>query len=418
MTWFALSINRRLCIPSDEFMIISIKIRTEKKPGFNLRLSSWFLCFILTANLAWAQGSAVETEVINVLKTHIFTEAGWAMTQDPITVTAESSVRSAGGKHDYYSEGDYWWPDTLNPAAPYIQRDGLTNPDNFIAHRLAMIRFSRIVGSLTSAYKITGEEKYAIWAFKHIQAWFIDPETKMNPSLLYAQAIKGRATGRGIGIIDTIHLMEVAQGILIMQQAKSLDQKLVVAAKNWFAEYIEWLRSHPYGKDEMEAKNNHGTCWAMQVASFAKLTGNKEVLDFCRNRYKSVFLPYQMHANGSFPQELRRTKPYGYSIFNLDAMVMLCQILSDKENNLWLYQTIDGRNIRKGIHYLYPYITNKSKWPLKPDVMYWENWPVAQPFLVLGAQAFNEDDWLETWKNWITIRQSPKYCGTYPYGIR
>lgn len=379
-------------------MINFSKIRPYTKPGFNKLLSPWFFCFILTASLASGQGSAVETEVINELRTHILTEAGWAMTQDPITVTAETSPRSAGGKHDFYSEGDYWWPDTLNPAAPYIQRDGLTNPDNFTAHRLAMIRFSRIVGALTSAYKITGEEKYVTWAFRHINAWFLDPETKMNPSLLYAQAIKGRATGRGIGIIDTIHLMEVAQGIILMQQAKSVNQQQVAEVKNWFAQYISWLRSHQYGKDEMEAKNNHGTCWAMQVASFAKLTGNKEVLDFCRNRYKSVFLPYQMNANGSFPQELRRTKPYGYSIFNLDAMVMLCQILSDKENNLWQYETIDGRNIRKGISYLYPYIADKSKWPLKPDVMYWENWPVAQPFLVFGAQAFNEDDWLETWK--------------------
>jgi len=25
-----------------------------------------------------------------------------------------------------------------------------------------------------------------------------------------------------------------------------------------------------------------------------------------------------MAADGSFPQELRRTKPYGYSMFNLD----------------------------------------------------------------------------------------------------
>ncbi|MDQ6480906.1 alginate lyase family protein [Dyadobacter sp. LHD-138] len=379
-------------------MIIFSKIRLYKKPGFNKLLSPWFFCFILTANFAFSQGSAVEAEVVNELRTHILTEAGWAMTQDPITVTAETSPRSAGGKHDFYSEGDYWWPDTLNPAAPYIQRDGLTNPDNFTAHRRAMIRFSRIVGALTSAYKITGEEKYVTWAFRHINAWFLDPETKMNPSLLYAQAIKGRATGRGIGIIDTIHLMEVAQGIILMQQAKSVNQQQVAEVKDWFAQYINWLRNHPYGKDEMEAKNNHGTCWAMQVASFAKLTGNKEVLDFCRNRYKTVFLPYQMHANGSFPQELRRTKPYGYSIFNLDAMVMLCQILSDKEHNLWLYETIDGRNIRKGIRYLYPYIADKSKWPLKPDVMYWENWPVAQPFLVFGAQAFNEDDWLETWK--------------------
>ena len=35
----------------------------------------------------------------------------------------------------------------------------------------------------------------------------------MNPHLLYAQAIKGRFTGRSIGIIDTLHLVEVARAI-------------------------------------------------------------------------------------------------------------------------------------------------------------------------------------------------------------
>ena len=33
----------------------------------------------------------------------------------PITITAQRSPRSAGGGHDYFSEGDYWWPDPANP---------------------------------------------------------------------------------------------------------------------------------------------------------------------------------------------------------------------------------------------------------------------------------------------------------------
>src|SRR5688500_2917450 len=63
--------------------------------------------------------------------------------EQPITVTASSSPRSAGGKHDYFSEADYWWPDPKDPEkAPYIQRDGQTNPQNFDDHRKAMRRLS------------------------------------------------------------------------------------------------------------------------------------------------------------------------------------------------------------------------------------------------------------------------------------
>ena len=59
---------------------------------------------------------------------------------EPITVTAAVCPRSSGGAHDFYSEGDYWWPNPNDPAGPYIQRDGMTNPENFVEHRHAMIR--------------------------------------------------------------------------------------------------------------------------------------------------------------------------------------------------------------------------------------------------------------------------------------
>lgn len=336
--------------------------------------------------------------IVNVLREQVLKEAAWAKQQAPVTVTAEACTRSAGGKHDFYSEGDYWWPNPTNRDSPYIQRDGMTNPDNFVAHRHAMIRFSRIIGALASAYRITGNTAYVREALPHLRAWFTDTATLMHPNLQYAQAIKGRFTGRGIGIIDAIHLMEVAQGVLVMQDATVFDKELLKGIRGWFTDYLHWLTTHQYGKDEMNAKNNHGTCWVMQTACFARFTGDTALLRFCRDRYKQVLLPNQMAADGSFPLELARTKPYGYSLFNLDAMVTTCQILSDKENDLWAYQLPDGRNIKKGIAFLYPYVADKGKWPYKKDVMYWDEWPVAHPFLVFGAEAYQQQEWLDTWK--------------------
>lgn len=345
-----------------------------------------------------ASGSDISAKVAETLRKNILKEASWAMQQQPVTVTAQTSERSAGGKHDFYSEGDYWWPDPQNPSGPYIQKDGMTNPENFTAHRQAMIRFSRIIGALASAYKITKDEKYVKHAMIHLRAWFLDPETLMNPNLLFAQAIKGRFTGRGIGIIDTIQLMEVAQGVLVMENSPVFDRELLNGVRQWFSSYLSWLTSHPYGKDEMNAKNNHGTCWVMQVASFAKLTGNHDLLSFCSERYKTVLLPNQMASDGSFPLELARTKPYGYSLFNLDAMATICQILSDKKDNLWTFTLSDGRSIEKGIKFLYPFIADKNRWPYKADVMYWNDWPVAQPALIFGANACKSEDWFNTWK--------------------
>ena len=343
-----------------------------------------------------AAKSAIEKAAEKVLKKQILAEAAWAMQQEPITVTAAFCPRSAGGRHDFFSEADYFWPDPKNPDGPYIDRDGMTNPNNFVEHRKAMIRLSKIIGALASAYKLTGDKRYVKQAVIHLRAWFIDTATLMNPNLQFAQAVKGKFTGRNYGIIDSIHLMEVAQGVIVMESA--MDAETTAAIKQWFAEYINWLMTSKPGIQEKLTKNNHSTCWAMQVASFAKLCNNEAVLDSMRVRFKTVLLPDQMAADGSFPLETARTKPYGYSIFNLDAMVMLCQILSTSQDNLWEFETADGKSIKKGIDYLYPFIADKNKWALKPDVMYWDDWPVAQPFLLFGANAYHQNTWFATWE--------------------
>lgn len=353
------------------------------------------LCVLLSCNTQTGWNKKAET----VLHDVVMQNAEWALLQQPQTVTASVCDRSAGGIHDFYSEGDYWWPDPAHPGGAYIRKDGETNPENFVDHRLAMIRFSKVVGSLASAYMTTGNEDYVKHAFLHIDAWFTDTTTMMNPNLLYAQAIKGITTGRGIGIIDTIHLMEVAQGIIKMQDAACVDKNKLQATKKWFADYIQWLTTHQNGIDEMNAKNNHGTCWVMQVASFATLTENKDMMEFCKLRYKNVLLPDQMAEDGSFPLELSRTKPYGYALFNLDAMTTICQILSTEDNNLWEYTTEKGINMRKGIEFMYPFIKDKSAWTYPQDVMYWNDWPVAQPSLIFGAAAYNSNLYFDLWEN-------------------
>ena len=122
----------------------------------------------------------------------------------PVTVTAEQCERSEGGRHDYYSEGDYWWPDPTNPAGPYIRRDGETNPDLFYNHRHALVRLSEIIGTLASAFLLDPQPTILIHAIRHLRAWFVDPDTRMTPNLLYGQAIKGRNSGRSIGIITVL----------------------------------------------------------------------------------------------------------------------------------------------------------------------------------------------------------------------
>ncbi|MBT3382236.1 MAG: alginate lyase family protein [Prolixibacteraceae bacterium] len=361
------------------------------KTGISLLL---FLIVVSSCNKKEAEVSYISVQEQN----YIIETATSYLDSLPVSVTAAICERSNGNVHDFYSEGDYWWPDPENPDGQYIRKDGQTNPENFVAHRLAMIRLSQIVGIQTSAYLLTGDNKFVEATQKHLEAWFVNPETRMNPSLLYVQAIKGRVTGRGIGIIDAIHLVEVARSIEILEKNSVLPVESIIDIKNWFSEFVHWLTTHQYGIDEMNTKNNHATCWVMQVGAFARLTENTEVLELCRNRFKTILLPNQMGEDGSFPLEVVRTKPYGYSLFNIDAFMTCAEILSDENNNLYEFSTFDGKNMKLGAEFLFPYVKDKTSWPYEPDVMYWDEWPVRHPFLLFAGKAYDNNEFIEMWK--------------------
>ncbi len=338
------------------------------------------------------------TDLITIERARVLRAADRYLREAPVTITASSSPRSAGGPHDYFSEGDDWWPDSDNPAGPYIQRDGMSNPGNFNDHRLALIGLSLRVPALAAAWMVTRDRRYASHAVRHLHAWFLDTSTRMNPHLRYAQAIKGRATGRGTGIIDTLHLVEVARAVSVLEGANVMSRQERADVKEWFAKYLNWMTTHEYGVQERDAKNNHATCWVMQVAEFARLTENDRLTAFGRTRYKTVLLPDQMAPDGSFPLEIARTTPYGSSLFNLDAMAMVCEILTTPQDDLWAFQLRDGRGMARGMEFMFPYLADKARWPYKSDVMYFDAWPVRHPSLLFASLALKRPEYLDLWR--------------------
>jgi hypothetical protein len=337
-------------------------------------------------------------DIVAIDRARVLAAAQRYLKEPAATITASTSERSPGGKHDYFSEADYFWPDPKNPQRPYVQRDGISNLSNFLDHRRFLLRFSVQAPALVAAWRISAQKAYAEHAARHLRAWFINDSTHMNPSLQYAQAIRGSTTGTRYGIIDTLHLVEVVRAIEAMQESRVLSKDELDEIKSWFADYLQWMTTHTYGIEEMESPNNHATCWVTQVGAFAQFTGNQQLADFARRRFKSVLLPDQLKSDGSFPLEMSRTKPYAYSLFNLDVMATICQILSTPQDNLWDFRLNDGRDIGKAVAFMEPYIVNKKSWPLPPDVMYANDWPMRQPSLLFAGLALNRPDYLQLWQ--------------------
>ncbi|MDR7061480.1 MULTISPECIES: alginate lyase family protein [unclassified Sphingopyxis] len=355
------------------------------------------LTALLAAPAAWARPRPGALDIRAIERRRLLPRAAALLGAEPRTIAAIPAPRSPAGPHDYYSEGDYWWPDPANPGGPYVRRDGRSNPDKFDGHRDALIAFGRTVPALAALWDLTGETRFAGAAMRHLTAWFVDPKTRMNPNLNHAQAIIGVNSGRAIGVIDTLQIVEVARAAALFAKRDAPGYAAIRAGvEGWFAAYLDWLTTSRFGTTERDEKNNHGTCWLLQAACFAALLGRTDILEDARGRLQTVIIPTQIEPDGRQPLELARTKPYAYSLFNLDVLTASAWLLGGSELIGW--KTPDGRSIGGAIAWMAPFIADKAKWPLPPDVEYRDGFPVRQPSLLFGGIAQKRSDWLDLWQ--------------------
>ena len=279
------------------------------------------------------------------------------------SVMNKKQVPPSGDKHDYMSTGPYWWPDPTKPdGLPYIRKDGLRNPTYYdISDTQELDRMRADTEALALAYYFTKEDKYAKYASKLIQTWFLDVATRQNPNLNFGQGIPGKNTGRGIGIIETRGLFQVIDAAILLQESESWTKDKHQALQKWFSDYLVWLTQSPIGKDEAIEHNNHGTHYSVQVIDYALFTGQPEIvaseIEIFKNRMES-----QIKADGSQPFELERTKSWDYVNMNLDGYFLVAQLAENSAINLWQYETKQGITMKNCLDWLVPYLKNEKKW--------------------------------------------------------
>ena len=193
-------------------------------------------------------------------------------------------------------------------------------------------------------------------------------------------------------------MIEVPLAVEAMKNSAAFPPEVLTGLKEWFGQMAQWMDTSKNGRAEAGSANNHAVAFYLQLAVFSQFAGDEARVAECRRQFKTVFVPDQMAADGSFPRELARTKPYGYSIFQLDNMAALCQVLSRPDDNLWTFTLPDGRGMKKAMDFLRPFLADKSQWPKKPDVQAWDDWPSRQPSLLLAGLALGDSDCAGLWK--------------------
>jgi hypothetical protein len=317
-------------------------------------------------------------------------DAQKALTTGPFSVVTKDLVPPSGDKHDYMSQAPYFWPDSSKPKGlPYIRRDGERNPEiNKISDHRSLDQMINAVETLALAYYYKGNDAYAARAVQLLRAFFLDPATRMNPHLQFAQFIPGVNTGRGIGLIETRGLTRVVDAIGLLSGSQALTRKDEQELQEWFTKFLAWMLESKNGRDESAAKNNHGTYYDLQVTSFALFLGRKDLARDTLQRARQKRIAAQIEPDGRQPLELARTKAWSYSVGNLDGLMLLARLGENVGVDLWSYQAADGRSIRRALDYLVPFALGEQKWSYQQL----GEWPPEMLFPLLRRAASKYND--------------------------
>ena len=326
-------------------------------------------------------------------------DANRALKVAPPSVMEKPRAGASGDKHDYLSTAPYFWPDpTKTNGLPYLRKDGHRNPEsgNEFSDAPRMAYMANTAETLTLGYYFSGDERYAAHAAKVLRVWFLNPATRMNPNFDQAQAIPGVNNGRGIGMVESRSLMSVCDAVGLLAGSTNWSRADQDGMIQWIGAFLSWAQTSQNGRDESDAKNNHGSWYDAQTTHMALFIGDTNLAQRIAETARTKRIGVQFKADGSQPLELAREDSFSYSRFNLTALFTLATLGEHVGVDLWKYQNEAGAGLRPGLNFLLPYVEQpKKEWPYehakgeKRDL---------NAMLLRAAAVYHDDRCLRLWK--------------------
>ena len=342
---------------------------------------------IFSYRQAYLKGELKKDNSVN----YLVRQAEKLLDMEPVSVMDKEQIPPSGDKHDYMSMGKYWWPNPdTKDGLPYIRKDGQVNPESKnISDASNSSKLISSVEMLSVAYYVTNDSKYSAKASQLLRVWFIDEKSKMNPNLNYAQFAPGKNEGTKSGIIDVHNFYRLVDAIGLLENSKEWTKEDDKEIKNWFNEYLTWLKTSKNGVGESKSKNNHGTWYDVQVVSISLFLGKN---DFAKQYLNDALIgrvSTQIKNDGTQPFELVRTKSWSYSLFNLEALFHLAVLGDNVGVNFWNFTNEEGGCIRKALDYILPSALDIKLWPhlqieeIKNTALY--------PMLIMAQEKYDEN---------------------------
>jgi hypothetical protein len=300
---------------------------------------------LAASRLAWKNGEIDAATAINDL----IGAAETILKLGPFSVLDKTSKPPSGDLHDYLNPAPYWWRDPAQADAKSERHDGKRLPENELyspeSGKYDRTRLQQTFDHTTIlglAWYFTGDARFADQAANIIRTWFLDPATRMNPHLRYAQIRLGEQSEQlGYGIIETKDMYYFLDAVRLVFRSGKLADTEQEQFRQWCKEFLGWLLNSPQGKRVFMAQNNQGTYYDLQVASLAAFLDDTQTL-LQILRVSCMRVAQQFQPDGSQPEELKRTNSLHYCVFNLQGWASLARIARLAEMDLWNANTREG----------------------------------------------------------------------------
>ena len=294
--------------------------------------------------------------------------------------------------HDFVSIGKYCWPNPDTPdGMPWVQKDGYINEDEYEKYDTErQTKMVNNVRTLSLAYFFSGDEVFAQKVVDHINAWFINPESRVNPNYDYGQVIPGVNNNKGntAGVIQGQILVEMLAGVSLIRGSKAYTADVDRGLKSWVSDMYEWMITAPIAVKEDVATNNHSVAYDQSLLAYCMFTGNTTKITEILAAFPSRRIFAQIEPDGEQPRETQRTLGYNYTFYNIKHFLEICEMA--KPYAPYLYSANQGgRCIDKAVEYAAYYVDKDiSEWPFQ-QVSNWEGTQVNMAWQAYRAHSFN-----------------------------
>ncbi len=285
---------------------------------------------------------------------------------EPDPVVNKSQIPPSGDRQDYLSYAPYRWPDESKAdGLPWIPRDGIVNPiargPDTDHQRLQTMLTA--VEKLSFAFYFSDDRRYADQTLEHLNAWFIAPETRVNPHVLYAQSIPGLQPGNPAAFIDWRRFYSVLTAVQLLHQAGVFPDDAKQSMDTWLAAYLDYMVTSEQGQKTDALPQNHATWYNCQVVGLMLYLGRideakAKVIETQTTRIATQILP-----SGQQPKETGRTRSMHYVSMNLWGLANLTFMGRQIGIDLWGFETPDGRSLPQAYRYLEPFALHEDPWP-------------------------------------------------------